>query len=347
MFEPRGKQGVMKVLRGGLPENERPTVGLVLGAGGVVGQAYQAGVLAALERESGWDARDADLIVGTSAGSVTGAALRVGVPATDLAASTYGVPMSRKGGALLRRILPNESPLPAPSLTSLLRPWSAPSPALISRTIRRPWAFRPDVAAMTLLPRGRIDISERADALHELIGDEWPEGLWICAARRTDGARVVFGRKGAPPVSLASAVLASCAIPGYFAPITIDGIEYFDGGVHSSTNADVVRSQHLDTVVVISSMSATHGRAIGADGFLRWSVHRRLEREIARLEADGTSVVRFEPGPQSRQAMGLWAMAEHRAPRVIEAAYEETRESVLATPFLTGMGGSVPNSAAG
>ena len=80
--------------RRGIPDRRRPTVGLVLGAGGVVGQAYQAGVLAALEREAHWDARGATIIVGTSAGSVTGAALRVGVPATDLAASTYGRPTS-------------------------------------------------------------------------------------------------------------------------------------------------------------------------------------------------------------------------------------------------------------
>ena len=76
------------------------SIGLVLGAGGVVGQAYQAGVLSALQRETGWDPREATVIVGTSAGSVTGAALRVGVPATDLAASLYGVPTSRRGGAI-------------------------------------------------------------------------------------------------------------------------------------------------------------------------------------------------------------------------------------------------------
>jgi hypothetical protein len=75
------------VVHGGRSDG-RPKVGLVLGAGGVVGQAYQVGVLAALEGEAGWDPRQADMIVGTSAGSVTGVALRVGVPATDLAAWT-------------------------------------------------------------------------------------------------------------------------------------------------------------------------------------------------------------------------------------------------------------------
>src|ERR1700683_1750066 len=77
---------VMKVIRGGLGSRKRPSIGLVLGAGGVVGQAYQAGVLSALQREAGWNPRDAAIIVGTSAGSVTGAAPRVGGPATDLAA---------------------------------------------------------------------------------------------------------------------------------------------------------------------------------------------------------------------------------------------------------------------
>ena len=69
------------MLQGGLeeealPGDAAPAIGLVLGAGGVVGQAYQVGVLAALEREAGWDPREAAIIVGTSAGSVTGTASR-------------------------------------------------------------------------------------------------------------------------------------------------------------------------------------------------------------------------------------------------------------------------------
>ena len=337
-----------KVIRVGFGSRAKPSIGLVLGAGGVVGQAYQAGVLAALEREAGWDARQAALVVGTSAGSVTGAALRVGVPATDLAASLYGVPTSRRGGAILQRILPGDAePLPTPSVRSLLRPWTLPSPALLTRAARRPLAFRPEVAAVTLMPRGQVDITERARGLDEHIGDRWPEGLRICAVRRSDGARVVFGRPGAPPTRLAPAVLASCAIPGYFRPVTIEGAEYLDGGVHSVTNADVLRSEGLDLVVIVSSMSAAQGNANGADGLLRRTVHRRMEREIARLEEAGTVVVSLEPGTDSRRAMGLRAMAEDRSPRVIEAAYEETRRRIHTTPLLASLGEPVTAANAG
>ena len=341
---------MVKVIRAAFGARTDPSgsVGLVLGAGGVVGQAYQAGVLAALQREAGWDPRSAALIVGTSAGSVTGAALRVGVPATDLAAFLYGVPTSRRGGAILRRILPGDAgPLPTPSLRSLFRPWNLPSPALLVRVARRPLAFRPEVAAVTLLPRGQVDISARADGLDQHIGTGWPDGLRICAVRRTDGARVVFGRDGAPAARLASAVLASCAIPSYFRPVSIDGVEYVDGGVHSVTNADVLRDEGLDTVVIVSSMSAAHGNANGADGLLRRTVHRRMEREVARLEAAGTAVIRLEPGTGSRQAMGLRAMAEDRSPRVIEAAYEETLRRIRTTPFLASLGDPAAASAAG
>ncbi len=338
----------MKLIRGGLGGRKAASIGLVLGAGGVVGQAYQAGVLAALQREIGWDARSAAVVVGTSAGSVTGAALRVGVPATDLAASLYGAPTSRRGGAILERILPSDAvPLPTPSVRSLLRPWNLPSPALITRAVRRPLAFRPEVAAMTLLPRGQIDISERARGLDEHMGSRWPEGLRICAVRRADGARVVFGRPGAPPARLAPAVLASCAIPGYFRPVAIEGAEYVDGGVHSATNADVLRAEGLDLVVIVSSMSAAHGSANGADGLLRRTVHRRMEREIARLEEAGTTVVSLEPGPESRRVMGLRAMAEDRSAPVIEAAYDETRRRILTTPLLANLGQPLAASNAG
>jgi NTE family protein len=76
-------------------------VGLVLGAGGATGGAFHAGVLAALEEATGWDPRTSEVILGTSAGSITGAMLRAGFSGRDLAARTAGEPLSPEGAALL------------------------------------------------------------------------------------------------------------------------------------------------------------------------------------------------------------------------------------------------------
>jgi NTE family protein len=308
-------------------ENESgggPRVGLVLGAGGVVGQAYHAGVLAALEHDLGWDARTAELVVGSSAGSVTGTLLRIGVPAGDLAAWAVEAPLESKEGQVLAETLGDDIPdFPGPSLRDALRRWQLPSPALLGRTLRRPWAFRPSVAAMTLLPIGQVDLASHVATLEEVAGDEWPDGLWICAARRSDGGRVVFGRPGSPRASLHQAVAASCAIPSYFQPVSIEGIRYFDGGVHSPTNADVLRHEDLDLVIVVSPMSAARGRCWSPDALLRLAFHRRLAGEVRKLRRSGVEVVTFEPASRSIPALGLNAMAADRADRVVRAAFLE------------------------
>src|SRR5688500_10328808 len=79
-----------------------PRVALVLGAGGSVGHAYHVGVLSALADELRWDARSAELIVGTSAGSVVGAGLRAGLDALDMRARALGRPLSPSGRHIVR-----------------------------------------------------------------------------------------------------------------------------------------------------------------------------------------------------------------------------------------------------
>jgi NTE family protein len=301
---------------------ERPLrVGLVLGAGGVVGQAFHAGVLAALQQDLGWDARSADLIVGTSAGSISAAALRMGVPSLDLAAATAAIEPTEEGRRFLEALDLHGTVFPSFDLRRSLRPWHLPSPRLLARIARRPWAFRPTVAALTLVPPGWVDLAVMAEGVAPLLGERWPDGLRICAARADTGARVVFGRPGAPTAALHEAVSASCAIPGYFCPVEIDGRSYFDGGVHSPTNADCLRHEDLDLVIVSSPMSAAGGRALTPDAALRWSSHRRLQREIARLRAGGTTVVAFEPAGRVLATMGLNAMASDRSDRVMRAAF--------------------------
>jgi len=107
-------------------------IGLVLGGGGVVGAAYHAGALTALEYDLGWDPRSADVIVGTSAGSVVGSLLRLGVAASDLAAHTVDAIGAATHPLVTERRIP-VTDLPSPSLGSLAR-WPRPAgPALWSK----------------------------------------------------------------------------------------------------------------------------------------------------------------------------------------------------------------------
>ena len=208
-----------------------PKVGMVLGAGGLTGEAYHRGVLRALQ-DTGWDARDADVLVGTSAGSIVAASLRA------------------SGGR----------PDHEPPATGAPRPADPVAPPRARRFLLGPLRARPVARAMGLLPAGRVETDFLSEGFDGRFGARWPaRDTWIVAVRRRDGRRVVFGRPGSPDASVGSAVSASCAIPAYFAPVTIGDTQYVDGGAHSPTNADVLRSRPLDLVVVSSPMSVRPG----------------------------------------------------------------------------------------
>lgn len=275
-------------------------VGLVLGAGGVTGDAFHRGVLRALA-ETGYDARSADVIVGTSAGSMVGAFLRQ--PDRRAAAMRDTTVHGRKLGR-------------APDVSPLLA------------ALRRPWRARPGVVATSLLPTGRRSTDFLVAGLAARHGRSWPDRpLYVVAARRRDGRRVVFGRDGAPRTDVAHAVAASCAIPGFFHPVEIDGEMYVDGGVHSPTNADVLDRWDLDVLLVSSPMSVDVGavRPI-LDLPMRLGCHRYLRRETARHRRRGTSVVAFEPGGELLSAMGVNPLHGLRIDEIEALSCERARE---------------------
>ena len=94
-------------------------IGLALGAGGFGGRAFHAGVLSALEEGTGWDPRSAEVVVGTSAGSQIGTALRIGLSAGDLAARIAGNRASPEGERIFERLGP--PPDLAPGWRDLVR----------------------------------------------------------------------------------------------------------------------------------------------------------------------------------------------------------------------------------
>ena len=294
------------------------SVGVVLGAGGIVGAAYHAGVLTALA-EAGFDARDAEIIIGTSAGSSVAATLRAGFPPIDLAPRNLGEPISAEAQAIVQRA---GGP---PALDFRPRPFSRvpipSSPGLIFRS-----QGAPAKALAGLLPKGTISadaIAERIDALYG--GQQWPERpLWICAVDLDRGNRVVFGRDDVE-APIGKAVQASSSIPGFFRPVKYQGRRYIDGGVHSATNADLTAGLELDLVVIVSPMSATTA------GHAAWLPHtrplhaRRLASEVKHLKAAGQRVLTFQPTQAEVSVMGRNAMDAGRRKSTTKTALESAR----------------------
>lgn len=299
-----------------------PRVGLVLGAGGVAGGAFHAGVVAALAEATGWDPRESSVVVGTSAGSITGASLRAGLPAADLLARAQDRPLSAEGQRVLRRVSPIGRPPP-------LRPARQARPpaqlaATLARAARRPFAARPWSLLAALLPEGSISTDMISEGIGGLFPDAWPSApMWICAVRQSDGRRVVFGRDGArPPVP--DAVAASCAIPGFFRPVVVDGEPHIDGGVHSPTNADVLIDALPFDLVVVSSPMSRQGRRprLAADQAVRAWSGALLDAEVLRLRRRRVPVIAFQPDEEVLAEMGLNAMDAARRSAIAGQARE-------------------------
>jgi NTE family protein len=304
-------------------------IGLVLGAGGTVGHAFHAGVLTGLAEETGWDARDAEVIVGTSAGSVVGALLRAGLSGPDLSAHSTDGAMSEEGRRIAARadVGRNEQP-PIPTRPQRRRTFrGASAPSALVRAALQPWNARPGALAAAVLPAGRVPTELVASGLRPLF-TKWPDRpLWIVAVDLERGRRVTFGREGAPTTTdVASAVAASCAIPAFFAPVSIGGVRFVDGGVHSPTNADLVAGLNLDLVVISSPMSvARTNPRFAADQPARRLARFRLAREVARVRRAGVPVLTFQPTDADLAVMGLNAMDPDRRADVTRQALESTR----------------------
>lgn len=299
-------------------------IGLVLGAGGLTGQAFHAGVLSALAEETGWDPRSASLIVGTSAGAGAGAYLRLGLSSSDFANLLSTRQMTDDGAALISRLGPSGD------WTTPIGPRTWPRPPdlrLLARAISAPHKIRPEAVLGVTFPPGRVPTESWAGALRPVAGSGWPDdSLWICAVRVSDTRRIVFGREGSPPTDLTTAVAASSAIPGYFQPVEIDGELYVDGGVHTPSNADVLRREDLDLVLVLSPMSTSRNAPLVTRSQpARRHFRRRLAQEVRRLKRAGISVVVFQPSASDQHAMGSKAMDHERNAAVVDAAQETTR----------------------
>ena len=252
------------------------TVGLVLGAGGITGAAFNFGTIMALEMATGWDPNSAEVVVGTSGGAFVSAMIRADAVHPDTFVGTGETKEEIHdwlNGYVYRRGAPRggirwvkKGLLPAlrhPSLYAALG-----SPGL----------YRTDgIAAWVTNAAGDM-------------AQSWPDKATAIVAYDVDTrTRMPFGTEAAPEVPLAKAVAASSAVPFVYEPVKIDGRWYADGGLASGTSADLVLAlpEPLDLVLIIAPLAANAPRTSGRfyeDVFDR-AGRTALAAEISKIRA--------------------------------------------------------------
>lgn len=316
--------------------------GLVLGGGGVLGASWMIGALAALQDSYGWDPRDAEVLVGTSAGSVLSGLLGCGITVETLVNHQRGVPAPGDPGVDFDPDNASGGPLPP-------RPkMGIGSTSLLAQAVRHPRRLPPLAILSGLAPQGRgqLDavgalIEAAVEAAHAEAGtsdaSEWAPhpATWIVTMDYDTGRRVPFGRAGAPPGRLRDAVMASCAIPGWYAPVTIDGRRYVDGGTCSPTSLDLLAGRGLDEVVVLAPMVSFEmdepNSLVGrVERRFRRAMTKRVLREAAKVRRHGTAVTILGPGREDLEAIGVNLMDPRRRLRVLDTSLRTSAAALQA-----------------
>jgi NTE family protein len=271
------------------------SLALVLGGGGVTGIAWETGMLRGLV-EAGVDLTRAELVIGTSAGSVVGT-----VVATD-----------QDIAAFHRRLLEPYDPKLEPRLELDLVKFASlftadGPPQLPAGEI--PQSLRARIGQFALTAPVSFSEDDRMGTIASRIRvDAWPNReLMVTGVACDDGEFVVWTRDSGVP--LLRAVTASCAVPTVSPPITIGSRRYMDGGMRSGTNADLARG--YDRVVVLAPLGPSSGFG-GA-----------LLEEVAELRSAGARVSIAEPDGESLAAIGPNVLDPERRAASAEAGYEQ------------------------
>ena len=302
-----------------------------------MGASWLIGSLAGLEEATGWSATDAEYVVGTSAGSVVGTLAAAGFAPAVMADYATDRPVEeledaeeageRETGDTYR-------------LQRALPPIGPGSWRLALRTLRDPFGHSPTTVALGWLPRGVVSTEPIGRIVDRFVDAPWPDHphLWVVACDYDSGARVPFGREGAPEADIRDAVAASCAIPSFYHPVRIAGRRYVDGGVCSLSNADLLAGRELDLVVCLnptSSLARMPGRSPGdrLAQTMRDRSGRRLGHELAKLRAQGTETLVLQPTADDLALMGTNLMARDRRVQVVDHARRSAARIAEASPL--------------
>jgi len=308
----------------------------VIGGGGAMAIGISAGILMAL-KEAGLDVADAAAAIGTSAGSTVAADLQLGVPLDEIALRVCTDHIEDR----------DDEPAP-PATTPAWRSW----PELGRRAVGSTWVLTRALSPVRVplpeppgflrrsFPGALLKLGESTDWASEFYPEAWPERRICAVASDLDSGRRVMleadPSDGTPRATLRRALQASCAIPGLYPPVRVDGARLVDGGLRSATNLDLAARLPSRAVLAISSITFDPADPPSGPGrLLRMWPNRTVLREVAYLRRLGHEVLLLRPGRVALELAGTTLFSGRITSDIVEAAYEGARQR-LAMPDMQG-----------
>ncbi len=241
-------------------EARRGVLSLVLAGGGITGAMYEFGALQALDHffAGSFRINDFDVFVGTSGGAVVAALMANNVPPGEVGRSIIhntDSPLNFKQDDILEIDWQEIK-------ASLLRAMRV-IPALVRFYRRNPKLFSIARAIYALeenMPPGIYSLNKYQDYLKRLLTrrgcvnsfEALGKELYIPAIHLDKGDRVLFGSPGWRDVPISDAIAASSALPLYFQPVTVKGMDFVDGGVASVAHVDIAIERGSRFLVLVN-----------------------------------------------------------------------------------------------
>jgi NTE family protein len=281
---------------------------LVLGGAGSVGNAWEIGVIAGLF-EAGLDVTEADLTIGTSAGSTAAAQVTSGIQPTELlAAILEATPQPPTGPVGTDR---GRAPM-GPAADHMERTSAVIGAAEDASDMRR----RMGAAALETeaASDSSVQTQWRAVVAARLPSPHWPpRALLIPAVDAHTGEPVVFDRHSG--VDLVDAVAASTSNGFGIPPYSIGGNRYINGGYRRNENADLAAGYARVLVLSPFGGRSRHPRD--------WGMH--LTTQVDELRAGGSRVETIFPESDSERMFSANAMDLSLRPVAARAGYNQGR----------------------
>lgn len=304
-----------------------PRTALVLGAGGTVGIAYHAGVVKALI-DSGVDPTAADLVIGTSAGSIVGSIVRSGHDLNEV---------WRLAQADQNPFMEGE-PFFRPDVV-FSQGWRTPvglarrlvGSGYVAQRSVLPWpTVTPPVPLQRFYRGGLASVTEQRSEFVRWVGEAWPEKqLRLCAFDIVTGRRFVLGNAEEPRLALPDAMRSSASVPVLYPPVRCGRRLLVDGSVKSSTNLDVAVDEGAELIIVAAPMALDRDDLPPAHlRFHREYFERRMECEIRRAERAGARVLVIRPSRVEAEVHGYNMLRPDGNTEVAELSYASTRAAI-------------------